>query len=89
MIYHLSKNDIHKSTIVENMGRRTSKQLFDCKLVYILGETVQDMTLDRFLRQIASDIVLKFLMLFLKTKTYFPSVYVALNIAGYVVSKVT
>ena len=38
---------------------------FGCKLVYILGKTVQDIALDRFLRQIASD-VLKFLMLFLK-----------------------
>ena len=75
MISHFLKNDIYDSNIVEITGRRTWqqnwKQPFDCKLVYILGKTVQDMVLDRFLRQIASDVVLKFLMLFLKSRDIF------------------
>ena len=81
MISHFLKNDIYDSNIVEITGRRTWqqnwKQPFDCKLVYILGKTVQDMVLDRFLRQITSDFVLKFLMLLLKSREIFPSVSVA------------
>ena len=72
MISHFSKNVIYESTTVEITGRRTWKQNwkqpFDCKLVYILGKIVQDMVVDKFLRQIASDVVLKFLMLFLKSR---------------------
>ena len=64
MISHFSKNDIYESTIVEITGRRTWKQNwkqpFDCKLVYILGKTVQDMVLDSYLRQIASGRVTSF-----------------------------
>ena len=49
---------IRESTIVEVTGHRTWKQnwkqTFDCKLVYILGKTVQDMVLDSYLQQIAS-----------------------------------
>ena len=75
MLSHFSKNDIYESTIVEITGRRTWKQNwkqpFDCKLVYILGKTVQDMVLDRFLRQIASDVGLEFLMLLLKSREIF------------------
>ena len=75
MISHLLKNDIYDSNFVKITGRRTWqqnwKQSFDCKFVYILGKTVQDMVLDRFLRQIASDVVLKFLMLFLKSRDIF------------------
>ena len=75
MISHFYKNDIYESNIVEITGRRTWqqnwKQPFDYKLVYILGRTVQDMVLNRFLRQTASDVVLKFLMLFLKSRDIF------------------
>ena len=75
MIFHFSKNDIYESTIIGITGRQTWKQNwkqpFDCKLVYILGKTVQDMVLDRFFQQIASDAVLKFLMLFLKSRDIF------------------
>ena len=75
MISDFLKNDIYNSNIVEITGRRTWqqnwKQPFDWKLVYILEKTVQDMVLDRFLRQIASDVVLKFLMLFLKSRDIF------------------
>ena len=64
MISHFSKNDIYGSTIVEITGRRTWKQnwkqTFDCKLVYILQKTVQDMVLDSYLRQIASGQVTSF-----------------------------
>ena len=69
-IYSFSlKNDLYESNIVEITGRRTWEQNwkpFDCELVYILEKTVQDMVLQKFLRQIASHVVLKFLMLFLK-----------------------
>ena len=60
MISHFSKNDIYGSTIVEIMGLWTWKQTFGCKLVYILGKAVQDMVLDSYLRQIASDKVTLF-----------------------------
>ena len=64
MISHFSKTDIYESTIVEITGRRTWeenwKQAFDRKLVYILGKTVQDMVLDRYLRQTASGRVTPF-----------------------------
>ena len=50
MISHFSKNDLYGSSIVEIMDRRTWKQnwkqIFDCKLVYILGKTVQGMVLE-------------------------------------------
>ena len=50
--------------LLESMDRRTWKQnwkqTFDCKLVYILGKTVQDMVLDSYLRQIASSQVTSF-----------------------------
>ena len=43
-------NDIYGSAIVKVKDRGTWKQnwkqTFDCKLVYILGKTVQDMVLD-------------------------------------------
>ena len=64
MISHFSKNDIFGSTIFEITGRRTWKrnwkETFDCKLVYILGKTVQDMVLDSYLQQIASSQVTLF-----------------------------
>ena len=64
MISHFLKNDIYDSNIVEITGRRTWqqnwKQPFDCKLVYILGKTVQDMVLDSYFRQIASSQVTSF-----------------------------
>ena len=64
MISHFSKNDTYGSTIVEIKERRTWKQnwkqTFDCKLVYILGKTVQDMALDSYHRQMASGQVTSF-----------------------------
>ena len=64
MISHFLKNDIYESNIVEITGRRTLqqnwKQTFDCKLVYILGKTAQDMVLDSYLQQIASSQVTSF-----------------------------
>ena len=57
MTSHFSKSYIYGSTIVEFTGRQTWKQnwkhTFDCKLVYTLGKTVQDMVLDSYVRQIA------------------------------------
>ena len=44
----------------------------DCKLVYILGKTVQDMVLDSYFQQIASNqVTLMFLTLFLKSRHLF------------------
>ena len=64
MISHFSKDVIYGSNIVEITGRRTWKQnwkqALDCKLVYIVGKTVQDMVLDGYLRQIASGQVTSF-----------------------------
>ena len=58
MISQFSKNDIYASIIFEITGRRIWmqdwKQTFDCKVVYILGKTVQDMILVSYLQQIAS-----------------------------------
>ena len=73
-----------KSTIVEVMGRRTWKQnwkqTLDCKLVYVLGKTVEDMVLDIYLRQIASSHVKSvwcFECYFWNQQASFPSVSVA------------
>ena len=73
-----------ESTIVEVTGRRTWKQnwkqTFDCKLVYTLRKTVQEMILDIYLRQIASSQVKSvwcFECYFWNQQASFPSVSVA------------
>ena len=43
-----------KAELESRTWKQNWKQAFDCKLVYILGKTVQDMVLDSYLRQIAS-----------------------------------
>ena len=52
----------------------------DCKLVYILGKTVQDMVLERFFRQIASDVVLKFFNVIFEIKRHIFLVFLLLTL---------
>ena len=64
IISHFSWNDIYGSTVVKITDRRTWKQNwkepFDCKLVYILWKTVQDMVLESYVRQNSSSQVTSF-----------------------------
>ena len=54
------------------------KQIFKCKLVYILEKVVQDMVLDSYLRQIASGQVTSFWWCYFWNQlTSFPSGFVA------------
>ena len=77
--------------LVEITGRRTCMQTFDCKLVYILGKTVQGMVLESYFRQIASSQVV-IVNFEINRHLFLVFLLLTLNIvflAKYVVSKVT